>query len=83
MTQLVLTASNFLRSPLEGLIDFIRSWNAYVKRQRAINQTVKELSQLTDNELNDIGIARGDIYSIAKGDSDMKRSVNKNLAGWV
>jgi hypothetical protein len=44
---------------------------------------VKELSRLTDYELNDIGIARGDIYSIAKGDTDMKRSVNQNLKGWV
>jgi len=83
MTQLVLEVSNFLTKPLEGLFDFLRSWNAYVKRQREINETVKELSRLTDYELNDIGIARGDIYSIAKGDTDMKRSVNQNLTGWV
>jgi uncharacterized protein YjiS (DUF1127 family) len=83
MTQLVLEVSSFLTKPLEGLFDFLRSWNAYVKRNREFNQTVKELSQLTDKELNDIGIARGDIRSIAKGDTDMKRSINQNLTGWV
>lgn len=34
-------------------------------RHHAFTQTVKELSQLTDAELNDIGVARGDIHDIA------------------
>jgi uncharacterized protein YjiS (DUF1127 family) len=37
-----------------------------------INDTVKELRKLSDRELNDIGINRGDIYSIARMDVDMK-----------
>lgn len=79
MTQHILAISNYLRSPIEGLLDYLKIWSAYVKRQRDINQTVKELQQLTDAELNDIGINRGDIYSVARQDADM----NPNLRGWV
>ena len=55
---------------------------------KAIRQTEYELRKLTDAELNDIGIARGDIYSIARQDIDMKQShliapFNPNLKGFV
>jgi uncharacterized protein YjiS (DUF1127 family) len=55
---------------------------------KAIRQTENELRRLTDAELNDIGIARGDIYSIARLDTDMKKShliapFNPNLKGFV
>jgi uncharacterized protein YjiS (DUF1127 family) len=55
---------------------------------KAIRQTENELRKLTDKELNDIGIARGDIYSIARQDVDMKQShliapFNPNLRGFV
>jgi len=79
MTQHILTISNYLRNPIESLLDFFKTWNSYVKRQRQYKDTVKELSRLTDAELNDIGINRGDIRSIARADVDM----NPNLRGWV
>ena len=55
---------------------------------KAVRQTENELRKLTDKELNDIGIARGDIYSIARQDTDMKKShliapFNPNLKGFV
>ena len=55
---------------------------------KAVKQTENELRKLTDKELNDIGIARGDIYSIARQDIDMKKShliapFNPNLKGFV
>ena len=37
----------------------LRSWNRY-------RATVRELSQLTDRDLNDLGISRGEIRFIAK-----------------
>ncbi len=49
-------------------------------------QTIRELNRLTDAELNDIGLGRGDIYSVARGDETLKRSAvdtNTNLKGWV
>ena len=55
---------------------------------KAVKQTENELRKLTDKELNDIGIARGDIYSIARQDVDMRKShliapFNPNLKGFV
>ena len=41
------------------------------------------MNQLSDAELNDIGLGRGDIYSVAHGDPHHKKSaqVNHNLEG--
>ncbi len=55
---------------------------------KAIKSTENELRKLTDKELNDIGISRGDIYAIARQDADLKRSsvdapFNSNLRGFV
>lgn len=54
---------------------------------KAIRKTEDELRKLTDKELNDIGISRGDIYAIARQDIEMKRSAdipfNPNLRGFV
>lgn len=38
----------------------------YLARKRKINQTVRELSGMTDKELNDIGISRYDIMNVAR-----------------
>ena len=35
------------------------------QRQQQINKTIKELNQLTDRELSDIGLNRGMIRSVA------------------
>lgn len=68
------------------------SVSAWFKRQaeklekaRRVRSTIKELSRLSDRELNDIGIARGDIWAIAHEDPSFKRfaETNKNLEGWV
>lgn len=75
--------ANFLRK-------IVNNW----RRDSQVRQTIRELRALTDAELNDIGIGRGDIVSIARGDSDMKLSsrivyddkvlpVNANMKGWV
>ena len=36
-----------------------------IKNAKTHRRTVRELSQLTDRELSDIGISRCDIYTIA------------------
>jgi uncharacterized protein YjiS (DUF1127 family) len=55
------------------------------KRKASYKQTYKELSKLNDHELNDIGICRGDISNIARGDRTIMRGieVNENLRGSV
>jgi len=63
-------------------------YNSHVK------ETMKELSRLSTHELNDIGIARGDIYYIAHSsyrkpaklkakDVALKMVPNENLKGFV
>ena len=58
------------------------------QKAKAIKETENELRKLTDKELNDIGISRGDIYLIARQDIEMKQShliapFNPNLRGFV
>lgn len=85
MTQHILAINNYLRSPIEGILQFLKNWNRGYQQKKAIRRTIKELNQLTDAELNDIGLGRGDIYSVAHGDPHHKKSaqVNHNLKGWV
>lgn len=68
---------------LTGLASWFKKINAKLAYRAKVRQTIKDLSALSDYELNDIGIARGDIRNIAYGDSTLKRSVNDNLKGWV
>ena len=48
---------------------------------RAARATVAELSALTNAELNDIGLSRGEIRNLARQHYD--DVVNANLKGWV
>jgi uncharacterized protein YjiS (DUF1127 family) len=43
---------------LTNLIRFLQRWRRY-------NRSLRELSRLSDRELVDIGITRGDIYAVA------------------
>ncbi len=86
MTQHILAINNYLRSPIEGLLQFSRNWLKDYRKNQMRRQTIRELNRLTDAELNDIGLGRGDIYSVARGDETLKRSAvdtNTNLKGWV
>ena len=81
MTALTMTAD---RIGLTGLANWFKKLAAKYQHHRQVQITIKELSRLNDRELNDMGISRGDIYSIAHGDESYQRArVNKNLEGWV
>lgn len=85
MTHYVLTASSWIQDAIEGFNDLRRSMRLRAERKAAYNRTYKELNRLNDFELNDIGICRGDIKNIARGDRTIKRGieVNENLKGSV
>ena len=85
MTQHILAINNYLRNPIEGFLQFLKNWNRGYQQRKAIKRTIRELHQLSDAELNDIGLGRGDIYSVAHGDPSQIKSahVNHNLKGWV
>ena len=85
MAHYVLEASNWIQDAIEGFKDLRRSMKERAERKAAYKRTFKELSRLNDFELNDIGICRGDIKNIARGDRTIKRGieVNENLRGSV
>jgi uncharacterized protein YjiS (DUF1127 family) len=84
MTALVATTFNWFGD----FADWAVRLNEMRIRRKEIRTTINALSALTDRELNDMGIARGDIWSVAHGDPNFKRSgldadANSNLKGWV
>ena len=86
MTQLVLTASEWLN--FSGIADYFRTLKAKAEYRAKVRETIKELSQLSDAELRDLGIGRGEIYDIAHSSfkdeyNDYIKKVNSNLEGWV
>ena len=85
MAHYVIEASSWIQDAIEGFNDLRRSMKLRAERKASYKKTYKELSRLTDFELNDIGICRGDIKNIARGDRTIVRGieVNENLRGSV
>ena len=88
MTQLILLQANYLLSPISDLIQtilrFFSKLRAIAETKSAIRETERELRKLSDYELADIGLSRGDIHYIARSKpviTDCKENVN--LKGWV
>jgi len=82
MTSITLTGGN--SGLFKKVAQFFVNLNEQRIQRKQINRTIKELSALDDRALNDMGLTRGDIYTVAHGISDVKRvSENANLAGWV
>ena len=47
------------------MVQYLKAVYAEWQRRKQITSTINELSKLSTKELNDIGIGRGDIYTIA------------------
>ena len=81
MTSLVMADGNF---SLKSIAQFFVNLNEKRIQRNQIKKTMKELSALSDRELNDMGLTRGDIYSVAHGTADLRAvRENANLRGWV
>ena len=78
MTTLITTA-NWVGLP--SIAGWLKKQSVKLKARRLANQTIKELSVLSDRELNDMGLSRCDIHYIAEKHYD--DMVNDNLKGWV
>ena len=86
MTTIV--ANTFEIVGLNGIANFFKRLGAEYKRRKNIRQTIIELSKLTNHELTDIGLSRGDIKFIAhqsypKALRGEAVEANRNLQGWV
>ena len=80
MTQHVLAAAGWLNEGVDGGIGMV-DIESKLQAAKAARETVKELSALSDAELSDIGIPRGEIRYLAQ--QHYEEIVNKNLKGWV
>jgi len=73
------------------MLDLVKRFMTEWQRRGQINDTIKELSKLSNKELNDIGIARGEIYDIAHSSFPKEEfvattkhvQVNANMRGFV
>ena len=87
MTQAVLAAHNYSTRAIELIIEALKNIREAFNSYNEIRTTEKELGRLSDKDLLDIGLCRGDIYSIARGHQSVNRSVdttvNRNLKGWI
>ena len=86
MTTLIATANTF---GFTGVAAWLKELNAKRIQRAEVKRTMNQLTALSDRELLDIGITRGDIYNVAHGDSTLERvrrsavDTNTNLKGWV
>lgn len=88
MTQAILTASGVIQDAITGFMDLIKTLRKKAQIRARQRATYKELSKLSDADLFDIGLCRGDIYSISRGNlqdasEEIKARTNNNLRGWV
>lgn len=72
---------------MKTLVNFLLKIKSQYTHYREVQQTINELSKLTNKELNDIGLSRGDIWYVAheshKQDKAPDVYANPNLRGFV
>ena len=80
--------SSILAVAAYKVVMFFENRSAAIAKWKEQRETFKSLHKLTDRELNDIGISRGDIRSIANDtwEENQRRDnvrMNPNLRGFV
>ena len=70
MTQLILLQASFLQKAINSLLDLFKDLNSSRKDMSEARKTIKELNKLTDKDLADIGLCRGDIWNVAHNKID-------------
>jgi uncharacterized protein YjiS (DUF1127 family) len=82
MTQHTLSISNWIN--ISWFRHKIAIYFANIERNKNIKHTMKELRSLSDKELQDIGLTRDDIWSVAhETHYDNRLLINKNLKGCI
>jgi len=64
-----------MKTVMEKVKEFFVGLYETYKRHQQTKMTMNKLMSLSDRELNDMGIARGDIWSIAHGNDHTRRTV--------
>jgi uncharacterized protein YjiS (DUF1127 family) len=86
----VSSQSSILAVAAYKVVMFFENRSAAIAKWKEQRETFKSLHKLTDRELNDIGISRGDIRSIANDTWEENKMrdrspvrMNSNLRGFV
>lgn len=77
MTHTILAIQNYLQNPIRELLTIAADLKTKYKQHSEAKDTIKTLRALSDRELKDIGLSRGEIYDVAH------TTANTNLKGWV
>ena len=67
MTQVILQQASFISTGIYALMDMVKEMNAKRIDRKAYKDTYRQLSNMADKDLRDIGICRGDIAAVAAG----------------
>jgi len=73
MTQHILAQANILQNAIKAFIELLKDFSSTRKDNSEFKKTIRELNKLSDKDLLDIGLCRGDIYSVAKGNHEQIR----------
>ena len=67
------------------MTNLLKNFLQKLRKSQSYRNTYSQLAKLSDRELADIGITRGDIKNVARGDQSFKlvSDYNQNLKGWV
>ena len=70
MTHHVLAQANILQNAIKALIELLKDFSSTRKEISEARKTIRELSKLSDADLMDIGLCRGDIWNVAHHKTD-------------
>ncbi len=68
MVDTVFAIGNGIRNLYRSVARLGKRTAASLERKRTVDRIFGELSRMTDRDLADIGLSRGDIYSVSRGD---------------
>jgi|TARA_B110000285_G_scaffold106056_1_gene120700 uncharacterized protein YjiS (DUF1127 family) len=71
----ILLQANFVQAAISGLVSLAKNYSEHRKSVQGYNETYKILIKMSDKDLRDIGICRGDIPAVAAGDTTRRGNV--------
>jgi len=71
----ILLQANFVQAAISGLVSLAKNYSEHRKSTKQTNKTYEILIRMSDKDLRDIGICRGDIPAVAAGDTTRRGNV--------
>ena len=65
MTQHILAQANILQNAIKAFMELLKDFSSSRKEISEAKKTIFELNKLSDADLTDIGLCRGDIWNVA------------------